>query len=47
MPEGFGRRFSIFVDTEEEFDWAKPHSRDKIDQGAGRDADHPGALPRG
>ncbi len=27
MPESFGRRFSIFVDTEEEFDWTKPHSR--------------------
>jgi hypothetical protein len=27
LPESFGRRFSIFVDTEEEFDWAKPHSR--------------------
>ncbi len=23
----FGRRFSIFVDTEEEFDWTKPQSR--------------------
>jgi hypothetical protein len=27
LPDSFGRRFSIFVDTEEEFDWSKPHSR--------------------
>ncbi|HEY0446422.1 MAG TPA: polysaccharide deacetylase family protein [Allosphingosinicella sp.] len=27
LPESFGRRFSIFVDTEEEFDWSKPYSR--------------------
>jgi hypothetical protein len=26
--EGFGTRFTIFVDTEEEFDWAKPFARD-------------------
>jgi hypothetical protein len=28
LPEAFGRRFAIFVDTEEEFDWSKPFSRD-------------------
>ncbi len=27
-PEGFGRRFIVFVDTEEEFDWSAPFSRD-------------------
>jgi hypothetical protein len=27
LPESFGRRFAVFVDTEEEFDWSKPHSR--------------------
>ena len=27
LPDSFGRRFTIFVDTEEEFDWSKPHSR--------------------
>lgn len=27
LPASFGRRFTIFVDTEEEFDWSKPHSR--------------------
>jgi hypothetical protein len=27
-PEGFGCRFIVFVDTEEEFDWAAPFSRD-------------------
>jgi len=26
-PEAFGRRFTIFVDTEEEFDWSAPISR--------------------
>ncbi len=26
----FGRRFSVFVDTEEEFDWTKPQSRDSV-----------------
>jgi len=25
LPESFGRRFAVFVDTEEEFDWSKPH----------------------
>jgi hypothetical protein len=28
FPSTFGRRFAIFVDTEEEFDWTKPRSRD-------------------
>jgi hypothetical protein len=28
LPESFGRRFAVFVDTEEEFDWSKPHDRD-------------------
>ncbi|MGI4730855.1 MAG: polysaccharide deacetylase family protein [Janthinobacterium lividum] len=27
-PEAFGRRFTLFVDTEEEFDWSAPPSRD-------------------
>ncbi len=27
---GFGKRFAIFVDTEEEFDWGKPRSRDSV-----------------
>jgi hypothetical protein len=29
LPQSFGRRFAVFVDTEEEFDWSKPHSRDQ------------------
>jgi hypothetical protein len=28
LPADFGRRFAVFVDTEEEFDWSKPHSRE-------------------
>ncbi len=28
LPESFGRRAIIFVDTEEEFDWAQPKRRD-------------------
>ena len=28
FPESFGRRFTVFSDTEEEFDWGKPRSRD-------------------
>jgi hypothetical protein len=28
LPESFGRRFTVFCDTEEEFDWSKPRSRD-------------------
>lgn len=27
-PDGFGTRFTVFVDTEEEFDWRAPFSRD-------------------
>ncbi|MES2442564.1 MAG: WalW protein [Pseudomonadota bacterium] len=27
-PDGFGTRFTVFVDTEEEFDWRRPLSRD-------------------
>jgi hypothetical protein len=30
FPPEFGRRFAVFVDTEEEFDWAKPQSRDSV-----------------
>jgi hypothetical protein len=29
LPETFGRRVAVFVDTEEEFDWSKPHSREE------------------
>lgn len=28
FPAAFGKRFAIFVDTEEEFDWTQPRSRD-------------------
>lgn len=28
LPEDFGRRFLIFVDTEEEFDWTRPLARE-------------------
>ena len=28
LPEAFGRRFMVFCDTEEEFDWGKPHDRE-------------------
>ena len=28
LPETFGTRFMVFCDTEEEFDWSKPQSRD-------------------
>ena len=27
LPDSFGRRFMVFCDTEEEFDWSKPHDR--------------------
>ena len=27
LPESFGRRFMVFVDTEEEFDWGQPFDR--------------------
>jgi hypothetical protein len=29
FPESFGRRFMLFADTEEEFDWRKPQSREQ------------------
>lgn len=29
LPETFGRRFAVFIDTEEEFDWSRPVSRDQ------------------
>lgn len=29
LPEAFGRRFAVFVDTEEEFDWSSPLSRNQ------------------
>lgn len=29
LPASFGRRFAIFVDTEEEFDWSRPPTRDE------------------
>lgn len=29
LPDSFGRRVAVFVDTEEEFDWTKPLSRDE------------------
>lgn len=28
LPDAFGTRFAVFVDTEEEFDWSAPFSRD-------------------
>jgi len=28
LPQDFGRRFAVFVDTEEEFDWTQPLSRE-------------------
>lgn len=30
LPEDFGQHFVIFVDTEEEFDWEQPLSRDNV-----------------
>ncbi|WP_239025898.1 polysaccharide deacetylase family protein [Sphingomonas paeninsulae] len=30
LPTGFGRRFAIFADAEEEFDWNAPFSRDSV-----------------
>jgi hypothetical protein len=30
LPADFGRRFMVFVDTEEEFDWSRPPARDAI-----------------
>ncbi len=34
LPASFGRRVAVFVDTEEEFDWTKPHSREERSTGA-------------
>jgi hypothetical protein len=34
LPQTFGRRVAVFVDTEEEFDWTKPHSREERSTGA-------------
>jgi len=39
FPESFGRRFTVFSDTEEEFDWGKPRSRDN------RSTTHMAAMP--
>lgn len=39
LPESFGRRFTVFCDTEEEFDWAAPRSRDN------RSTTHMAAMP--
>jgi hypothetical protein len=39
LPESFGRRFTIFCDTEEEFDWSRPRSRDN------RHCTHMRAMP--
>jgi len=39
LPDSFGRRFTIFCDTEEEFDWIKPRSRDN------RSTTHMAAMP--
>jgi hypothetical protein len=38
-PESFGTRFAVFVDTEEEFDWSRPFSREA------RGTTHMAALP--
>ncbi len=38
-PEGFGTRFTLFVDTEEEFDWSAPFSREANGTG------HMAAMP--
>ena len=35
LPDSFGRRVAVFVDTEEEFDWSKPHSREERSTQAG------------
>lgn len=39
FPDSFGRRFAVFVDTEEEFDWSGPFSRSE------RSTRATGALP--
>lgn len=43
-PERFGTRFTVFVDTEEEFDWRAPFSRDA--RGTGHMAAMPAAHAR-
>ena len=35
LPQCFGRRFAVFVDTEEEFDWTRPPTRDQHGTRAG------------
>ncbi|EMD82638.1 polysaccharide deacetylase family protein [Pacificimonas flava] len=40
LPEDFGQRFLVFVDTEEEFDWSQPRRRDSTSVRT------VGALPR-
>jgi hypothetical protein len=39
LPDSFGRRFTVFCDTEEEFDWGEPRSRDN------RSTTHMAAMP--
>lgn len=39
FPDSFGRRFMVFCDTEEEFDWSKPQNRDN------RSTTHMKAMP--
>jgi hypothetical protein len=39
FPASFGQRFMVFCDTEEEFDWSKPHNRDN------RTTTHMKAMP--
>lgn len=39
LPASFGQRFMVFCDTEEEFDWSKPHNRDN------RSTTHMKAMP--
>jgi hypothetical protein len=39
LPDSFGRRFTVFSDTEEEFDWSKPRRRDN------RSTTHMRAMP--
>ncbi len=39
LPESFGRRFMVFSDTEEEFDWSKPQRRES------RSTTHMRAMP--
>lgn len=39
LPQSFGRRFTVFCDTEEEFDWTRPRSRDN------RATTHMAAMP--